>query len=220
MKILIIEDHPKIRAWIKMFLEKKLYSVWEAVHWEEWLKELENADYDAIILDVNMPIMDWREFMKHLREKNQFIPVIALTSNWMLDDKIEMFDLWADDYVTKPFELKELLVRLEAVLKRRENRQENLIELWDLKIDTSKHKVFLNDEEIELARKPYLIFEFLLLNRWYTKNKTEILEHVWWESEENLNMDSITLESHIYSLRKKLGKDVIKTIKGFGYVIE
>lgn len=220
MRVLVIEDHPKIRAWIKMFLEKNLYSVWEAVHWEEWLKELENNVYDAIILDVNMPVMDGREFMKHLRLKDQYIPVIALTSNWMLDDKIEMFDLWADDYVTKPFELKELLARLEAILKRRWQKQENIIELGNIQVDTSKHKVFVKWKEVELARKPYLILEYLLLNRWYTKNKTDILEQVWWESEENLNLDSITLESHIYSLRKKLWKNIIKTVKGFWYVIE
>lgn len=220
MKILVIEDHPKIREWIIYFLEKNFYETSWAIHWEEALKKLNQNKFDLIILDVNMPVMNWTHFIKSFRKIDNSTPIIALTSNGMLDDKIEMFELWCDDYLTKPFETKELLARIQAVLKRKWEITNQIIEIWNIKIDIQKHKIFKKEKEIEFPRKQYLIIEFLAQNIWITKNKTEILEKVWWELEENLNIDSITLEAHIYNIRKKLWKNFIKTVKWFWYVIE
>ncbi|PZM86676.1 hypothetical protein DLH72_00305 [Candidatus Gracilibacteria bacterium] len=148
------------------------------------------------------------------------IPVIALTSNSMLEDKLEIFDLGVDDYMTKPFEIDELLARLKSILKRSEKKIENLKEIGDLVINFSSKKIFFKQEEVNLTYKQYLLIEFLAKNFGYPQTKIKIMEYVWGENEENLEFNSTTLESHIYSLRKKFGKDFIKTIKGIGYIME
>lgn len=164
--------------------------------------------------------MDGREFMKKFREKNKKTPVIALTSNSMLDDKVEMFDLWVDDYLTKPFELKELELRIKVLLWSKENIIDNSLKLWDIIINYSGKKVYKKDSQIELSNKEYLIIEFLSKNKWYPKTKIQLLEHVWWEQEENLELSSTTLETHISTIRKKINSDFIKTIRWVGYIIE
>lgn len=220
MKILIIEDHPKIRENISKYLKIVWYVAETAINWFEAIEKLRYNLYDVIILDINMPIMNGREFILKLRKQGNNIPVIVLTSNSMLEDKVEMFDLWVDDYITKPFELKELELRIKSISRRKNMEVQELINIWEIEINLSKHKVFLKNEEIELSNKEYLIVEFLSINRWYPKSKVQILEHVWWEQEENLNLSSVTLEAHISVIRKKISKTFIKTIKWVGYIIE
>lgn len=220
MKILIIEDHPKIRENISKFLKISWYLPETAINWLEALEKVKYNHYDIIILDINMPIMDGREFMKNIKKMEIKVPIIALTSNSMLDDKVEMFDLGVDDYLTKPFELRELELRIKAVWKRKNMEIQELITIWNIEINLSKHKVFSKWKEVELANKEYLIIEFLSINRWFPKSKIQILEQVWWEQEENLNLSSVTLEAHISVIRKKIWKDLIKTIKWVGYIIE
>lgn len=220
MKILIVEDHPKIRENIIKFFTLKSYVAEWAFNWEEALTKLSNSSYDVIILDINLPIMNGKDFLKILREKGNGVPIIALTSNSMLEDKLELFDLWVDDYLTKPFELLELEARVNALFKRKDKLMEQKILVWDLEINFSKHKIFKWKEEINISNKEYLIIEFLVKNAWLPKNKTEILEYAWWEREDNLNFSSVTLEAHISYIRKKFWKDFIKTIKWVGYVID
>lgn len=220
MKILVIEDHPKIRENIITFLNLKWYVAEWAIHGEEWLLKIAESGYDVIILDVNLPIMNGKEFLKKIREKWSSIPVIALTSNSMLEDKLELFNLWVDDYLTKPFELLELEARLQALFKRKEKMIDDKTIIWDLEIDYIRHKILKKWEEVAVSNKEYLIIEFLTKNKWIPKNKVEIFEYVWGEREENLDMSSVTLEAHISYIRKKFGKNFIKTIKWVGYVIE
>jgi DNA-binding response OmpR family regulator len=220
MKLLIVEDHPKLRENIIKFFTMKGHLIEWAVHGEEALEKLEKASYDGIILDINLPVMDGREFLKELRKKDKNTPVIALTSNSMLSDKLQVFDLWADDYLTKPFELLELEARVNSLGRRKEKEIEEIIEIWNVKIDIMKHKVFKWTKEVEVWNKEFLIIEFLMKNKWIPKSKPEIFEFAWGEREENLNFDSITLEVHISYIRKKFWRDFIKTIKGVWYVIE
>lgn len=220
MKILIVEDNPKLRENISKFLKISGFTVDTAPNWLEALDKVVWNTYDTIVLDINMPFLNWKDFTKKLRASWKNIPIIALTSNSLLDDKLEMFDLWVDDYMTKPFELKELFVRINALVKRKWNIIEEKIIIWDFEINISKHKVYKNSKEIEFWNKEYLIIEFLAKNRWYPKNKTQLLLSVWWEAEENLELSSTTLESHISTIRKKLAKSFIKTIKWVGYIIE
>ncbi len=220
MKILVVEDHPKLRENIIKFLKISSYIAEWAFNWKEALEKISLNKYDIIILDVNMPIMSGREFIKKLREKWNNIPVIALTSNSMLDDKLDMFDLWVDDYMTKPFEFKELDARLKAILKRKDKKIEKQIKIDSILIDLNNHKIFKDNKEVEFWNKHFLIIEFLVRNRWIIKSKNSILEKVWGEAEENLNLSSTTLEAHISVIRKKLWKDFIKTIKWSGYIIQ
>jgi len=220
MKILVVEDHPRLRENIMKFLKLSWYISEWAFNWEEALEKVSLNKYDLIILDINMPILNGREFIKILRKKWDTIPVIALTSNSMIDDKLEMFEFWIDDYMTKPFELKELEARIKALLKRKEKIIEKNITIKNIKIDLNNHKIYKENKEIDFWNKHYLIIEFLAINKWVIKSKIQILEKVWWESEENLNLNSTTLEAHISVIRKKLWKDFIKTVKWSGYIIE
>lgn len=220
MKILVVEDHPKIRQNIIKYLNLKWFRAEEAIHGEDAKQKIKSNDYDLIVLDINMPLLNWKEFTKFVRDSWNNIPIIALTSNSLLDDKLEMFSLWVDDYITKPFEFEELEARIKTVLKRKDKEIKNNLKIRDIELDIDKHKVYKNWIEIILWNKEYMILEYLFLNQTYPKSKISILEHVWWEQEENLDLWSVTLEAHISFLRKKLWKDLIKTIKWVGYVIE
>lgn len=220
MKLLIVEDNTKLRKNIITFLKIQKIIVEEAFNWEEALNKVISWTYDCIILDVNMPVMNGIDFLKTFRWKWFTTPVIALTSNSELEDKEEMYNLWVDDYLTKPFELKELLMRLNALVRRWSDNATQKIIHWDYVIDTLKHKIYKWSEEVVVYNKEFLIIEYLLLNKWIPKTKTDILDRVWWEREGSLTFSSVTLEAHISWIRKKFWKEFIKTIKGVWYLIE
>lgn len=220
MKILVIEDHPKLRENIVKYFHLKGYTAEWAIHGKEWIDKAKKTQYDCIILDVNLPVLDGKDFAKLLREKGDSTPILALTSNTMLDDKLEMFSLWVDDYLTKPFELAELEARVLALSRRKTKHIEQDIVIGDVAINFSKKQVLVWEKKVELGNKEFLIVEFLAKNRWYPKSKMQIVEYVWWERESTLSFESVTLEAHISYIRKKLGHWFIKTIKGVGYVIQ
>ncbi len=220
MKILVTEDNKNLRENICFLLKKFNYLAEEASNWKEALEKISTSKYDAIVLDIDMPIMNGKQFLENIRKLWNPIPIIALTSFWMLEDKLEMFELWVDDYMTKPFEIEELVARLKAILNRKEKRIDDKIKIWNIEINYNNSKITLNWETIEFPLKQYLIIELLSKNINYPVNKTQIMEYVWWEAEERLELKSTTLESHIYTIRKKLWKDFIKTVKWIGYIIE
>lgn len=220
MKILVVEDNKNLRENICFLLKKYNFLAEESQNWIDALDKINKSKYDAIILDINMPVMNGKEFLKQIRSSWKSIPVIALTSDSMLEDKLWMFDLWVDDYMTKPFEIEELVARLKSILNRWNTKIDKTITIWNIEINYNTNKVFLDWENIDLPHKQYLIVEFLSKNKWYPINKTKIMEYVWWEAEENLEFNSTTLESHIYAIRKKLGKNFIRTVKWVWYIIE
>lgn len=220
MKVLIVEDNPNLRENIVFLLKKQNIMAEGAENGKTALEKACQYEYDVIVLDVNMPYMNGKEFLKAYRALWKSTCVIALTSNGLLEDKIEMFDLWVDDYLTKPFETQELIIRIKALVKRGEYVEDDTKEVWSVQINYSSSKIFLDGEEIYVPHKQYLIVEYLSKNLGYPKSKTQIMQYVWGEAEENLELDSTTLESHIYALRKKLWKQFIKTLKGTWYIIE
>lgn len=220
MKILIVEDNPLLRENLEFLLKKFQFVPESASNGQVAFEKLTTQKYDAMVLDVNMPILNGKELLKKLSQNNINIPTIALTSDGMLSDKIEMFELGVDDYLTKPFEVEELVMRLRSILKRWEIKIDTKKIHKDVEINFTKKKIFHCWEEILFSHKMYLIIEFLMKNISYPQNKTKIMEYVWWEQEENLEFNSTTLESHIYAIRKKLWKDFIKTVKGVWYIIE
>lgn len=220
MKILIIEDHPKIRENIKKYLSLKGFVSETASNWLEGCEKIRNSNYDLIVLDMNMPIMNWEEFMIDIKKNKINIPVIALTSNSLIEDKWKMFNLWVDDYITKPFEFEELIMRINSIMKRKDKKIEEIIQIGNITINLNKHQVTNNWEILKLSNKEYLIIEYLSKNKWYPLSKLSILEKVWWEQEENLELSSTTLEAHISTIRKKTSKEFIKTLKWTWYLIE
>jgi len=226
MKILIIEDNPNLNKNLCFLLKKHNFLAEWVFDWKQALEKINNWSFDAIVLDINMPVLNGKEFLKILREKWNNTPVIALTSDWMLSDKLEVFELGADDYMTKPFEIEELVMRIKSILKRAKKISEDKIIVWDFEINFSKSKISPHpaspkrEEFINFPHKQYLIIEYLAKNKWFPIQKIKLMEYVWWEAEENLDFNSTTLESHIYAIRKKLGKSFIKTIKWVWYIIE
>ena len=218
MKLLIIEDHPKIRANIIEYFTIAWYTIEWAIHGGEALEML-HAHYDIIIVDMNMPIMDGRTFIWELRKNKHETPVIVLTSNSLVEDKVTMFDLGADDYVVKPFEMRELEARIIALGRRRTQSIEEIIEFGEYRIDIGRKTVKRWDQQVELSHKEYGIIEYLSRNKSYPKSKMDILEAVWGMREAELAMDSVTLEAHISTIRKKLGKSIITTLKWTWYLV-
>jgi len=220
MKILIIEDHPKIRENIKKMCELEKITTDTAIHGAEWITRVKNTAYDCVILDMNMPVMNGKEFLIELRKLDKHIPVLVLTSNSMLWDKLEAFDIWADDYLTKPFESAELIARVKALTRRQRTVIIEEIRVRDVNIDLTHAKVYQRGKEVELWAKEYKIIAYLATSRWITRSKDDILQAVWGEREELLPFDSTTLEAHISMIRRKLWKDLIKTYRNVGYVME
>ncbi len=220
MRILVVDDHPKLRANVRAYAKLRGIDSDEAVTGAEALEKCRDYAYAVIVLDLNMPIMDGRTFLRKLRDSGNVTPVLALTSDSLVSDKVEVLDMGADDYLTKPFESEELIARVRTLARRSEKPIETVFSIGNVTADIEKMRVKVGGIPVELSAKEWGIFEFLAHNRAVPKNKGEILEAVWGETEESLSFDSVTLEAHVSTLRKKLGKTLIRTIRNVGYVID
>lgn len=215
MKILLVEDNKTIAKNIKKYLEIEWYEVLVAENGLYWLEVAKKNNFDIILLDLMLPWMDGIEICKQLK-KEKDVPIIMTTAKWQLDDKLEWFDVWADDYLVKPFDLEELFARIKALSKRFWNQE--LFEIWDLEIDLEAKKVLKNNEEIKLTIKEFNILEILLNNIGIAISRTAIIEELWW-GDSLFEWDG-KLDVYISNIRKKLGKDFVETVKWFGYKIE
>lgn len=220
MRVLVVDDHPKLRANVRAFLKIAGIESDEAVTGSDALSLVRAHPYSAVVLDLNMPVMDGRTFLREVRASGDNVPVLALTSDSLLADKVETLDAGADDYLTKPFEPEELVARVRAIARRREKPIGNTEAVSGYLVEFDKMKISKDGVSFDLPAKEWGVFEFLAKNRGVPKNKSEILEAVWGETEESLGFDSVTLEAHVSSLRRKLGKDIVRTIRNVGYVID
>ncbi|HKL44095.1 MAG TPA: response regulator transcription factor [Candidatus Absconditabacterales bacterium] len=215
MKILLVEDNKTIAKNIKKYLELEGYEILIAENGLYGLEVAKKNNFDLMLLDLMLPGMDGIEICKHIKkEKN--VPIIMTTAKGQLDDKLEGFDVGADDYLVKPFDLEELLARIKVLTKRFGNN--DLFEIGDLKIDLEAKKVLKNNKEIKLTIKEFNILEMLLNNIGIAISRTEIIEEIW--GGDSLFEGDGKLDVYISGIRKKLGKDLIETVKGFGYKIE
>ncbi len=218
MKLLLIEDNKTIAKNIKKYLELEWYEILVAENWLYWLQVAQKNNFDLIILDLMLPWLDGIEICKQIKKK-QNIPVIMTTAKWQLDDKLEWFDAGADDYLVKPFDLEELLVRISILIKRFwANDTNGIFEIWDIQIDIKAKKILKNNIETKITIKEFNILEMLINNRWMAVSRTEIIQEIWWW--DSLFEWDWKLDVYISGIRKKLWKSFIKTIKGFWYKIE
>lgn len=216
MRILLVEDEADLLAGLSRALREEGYAVDTAPNGEEGLYKAQNADYDAIVLDVMLPVMSGWEILRRLRESKK-TPVLMLTARDAAEDRVRGLDTGADDYVTKPFDLGELFARLRALIRRSAGRTRNVIEIGDVVIDTAARRVSLAGNSVALTAREYALVEFLALHQGETVTRSTLYEHLFDEDDNTL---SNLLDVHISNLRKKLGAGFIGTRRGHGYCIE
>lgn len=219
MKILLIEDDNIIWQNILEYLEENSFLVTWKQDWETWLNESLKNTYDIIILDVMLPKKDGFQIAKELRENWVSTPIIFLTAKEDLESKEKWFNVWGDDYLTKPFKLKELILRIRSILKRvNQNEILDKIIVWDISLDLALKEVKRWEKIINLTPKEFMILEYLMKNKEKAIPKKEILEYIWWI---NNDIWSDVIRAHMLSLRKKLNKwfktDPIKTVRWIGF---
>lgn len=221
MKILLVEDDPKISSFVKIGLESKECVVDVAFDSLIGEKLAFSRKYDVIILDVVIPGISGFELCKNIRNKSIQTPIILLTSLDSVDDKLQGFDCGADDYLIKPFSFQELFARIKALNRRnKEMIVKPVLKISGLEVDSISRKVKRDDKEINLTATEYKILELLLENKDKVFDRMLIAEKIWGFS---FNSRTNIIDVHINSLRKKIDKDfetkLIRTRKGFGYVL-
>jgi len=218
MRILIVEDEPTLRKLEKNYLEKKGFVVDEVEDGLDAISKISINSYDCVLLDLNIPEKDGIKVSKELREKGNQTPIIMVTARSQIYNKLEGFDSGADDYITKPFDMKELVARINAVIKRSSINNEEVLEIGNMVVHPEKNIVIKEENEIEISNKEMGILEYLLRNKGKIISSEELLEHVW---DSNVDMFTDTVKTHIKTLRKKIDskKKIIKTVRGKGYVI-
>jgi len=216
MRILLIEDEADLLASLARALREEGYAVDTATDGKVGLYKAESADYDAIVLDVMLPLLDGWEILQRLRQSKK-TPVLMLTARDAARDRVRGLDTGADDYLVKPFDLDELFARLRALIRRTAGQTRNIIEIGNLVMDTAARHVTLCGNPVALTAREYALVEFLALHRGETVTRSALYEHLFDEDENTL---SNLLDVHVSNLRKKLGAEFIATRRGHGYCIE
>ena len=223
-KILLVEDEPDLLQTLAFNFENEGYEVAKALDGKEAIKFLEDDDsISLVILDLMLPDMSGLDICRRIRAADNLkdILVIMVTAKGEEVDRVVGFEVGADDYVVKPYSVRELLLRVGGMLKRssKENQSndKDLVEFEDLKIDNNKHKVYLSDEKISLTSKEFKLLKHLLLKADKVQSRDNLLEKVWGY---NNDITTRTVDTHIKRLRSKIGKygDKIETIRGEGYL--
>jgi two-component system OmpR family response regulator len=216
MRTLVIEDEPDLLASLAQALREEGYAVDTAADGEEGLFKAESVDYDLIVLDVMLPLMNGWEVLTRLR-KTKKTPVLMLTARDQSRDRVKGLDTGADDYVVKPFDLPELFARLRALIRRNTHHPTNQIELGRAVLDTAARTVTQEGKPVDLTAREYALVEYLALHRGEVVTRTALYEHLFGDDDDTL---SNLLDVHVSNLRKKLGHDFISTRRGHGYCIE
>ena len=223
-KILLVEDEPDLLQTLAFNFENEGYKVAKALDGKEAIKFLEDDDsISLVILDLMLPDMSGLDICRHIRATDNLkdILVIMVTAKGEEVDRVVGFEVGADDYVVKPYSVRELLLRVGGMLKRsskeKQSNDKDLVEYEDLKIDNNKHKVYLSDEKISLTSKEFKLLKHLLLKADKVQSRDNLLEKVWGY---NNDVTTRTVDTHIKRLRSKIGKygDKIETIRGEGYL--
>jgi DNA-binding response OmpR family regulator len=220
MRVLLVEDDSRIRHFVAKGLREQSYAVDVAVTGEEALYQVAVNTYDLVVLDVLIPEPDGFAVCKELRRAGHRMPILMLTARDGVEDRIEGLDKGADDYLTKPFEFRELLARLRALLRRPVGLQPSNLSVADLVVDTAGQTVSRGGKTIAMTAKEYALVEFLARNAGRVVGRAEIAEHVW---DEEFDPFSNLIEVYVNRLRRKIdgkgAKPLLHTRRGAGYVL-
>lgn len=220
-RILIIEDNNKTADYLFTALQENFYTTDVAKNGQEGLFLSTQNNYEVIILDVMLPLVDGWSVLKKIREHNRHTLILFLTACDSVADRVKGFELGADDYLVKPFAFSELLARIRSLLRRKQPQALNVLEIADLKIDMQKHKAIRNQNHILLTAKEFMLLVLLAQRTGEVLSRTYIAEQVW---DINFDSDTKTIDVAIQRLRNKIDnnyeKKLIHTIRGVGYVLE
>lgn len=219
MKVLLIEDNIQISANIVRYLAMKDIACESSQNGKDGLYKVLSHHYDVVILDINLPEINGLEVLKKIREKWSDTQIIILTSHSTKQDIVQGLQLWADDYLTKPFDFEELLARIHSLNRRNLKNKSNILYFWKKYVlDIEKTELMNGEELIKLSPLEFNLLKYLAQNIWKTLSRQELYEKVWWEFEGDI-MFSKTVDVYIWYLRKKLDNEFIQTIKGIWYKI-
>ena len=211
--ILLVEDNQTIGQNIQKYLELEGYSVLWVQNWSYANEVVKHQDFDLVLLDLMLPGTDGLVVAKTIKRHQEQTRILMMTAKGQLEDKLEGFEVWADDYLVKPFDLEELVARIEALLRR--SVQKDVVSYGVLTLDNLQKKIFKSWEEIKLSLKEFQILELLIRNKGMALSRLDIIEEIWgWDAgfEEDGKLDV-----YLSTIRRKIWKEMIETIKGYGY---
>jgi two-component system copper resistance phosphate regulon response regulator CusR len=219
MRILLVEDEPRVAHFVAKGLREQSYAVDVATDGEDALYKLSLDEYDLVILDVMLPLRDGFQVCRELRRQGIRTPVLMLTARDAVDDRVSGLDSGADDYLSKPFEFKELLARIRALLRRAKEFRPEVLRIADLTVNTANHAVARAGQTISLTAKEYSLLEFFILREDKLVGRDEIAQHVW---DENFDPFSNVIDVYVRRLRKKIDegftRPLIHTRRREGYI--
>jgi two-component system OmpR family response regulator len=222
MKILIVEDNPELALEVKEYLSSNGYICKIAKNCEEASEEINSNDYDIMLLDLGLPDGSGFDILKVIRKTDSKVAVIIITAQGELEDRINGLQLGADDYLTKPFALTELGARLFAIIRRMHGYTVNQLDVHGFSLKLQDYKVSYNETPINLTKKEFDIFQYLVLNKNRVITRLQLTEHIWGDILE-VNSDSNFIDVHVRNLRKKLDKhspiEWFETVRNVGYRI-
>ena len=216
MRLLVVEDDLDLNRQIVTALEEAGYVVDKAHDGEEGHFLGETEPYDAVILDIGLPTMDGISVLENWRRENLKMPVLILTARDRWSDKVAGMDAGADDYVSKPFHMEEILARVRALLRRSAGHASNEIEVGNLRLDTKAARVTVDGSPIKLTSHEFRLLAYLVHHKDKVISRTELVEHLY---DQDFDRDSNTIEVFVGRLRKKIPSDLIKTVRGLGYCL-
>ena len=215
MRLLVIEDDKDLNRQIVSALEHAGYAVDHACDGEQGHYLGDTEPYDAVVLDIGLPKKDGITILEEWRAAGRITPVLILTARDRWSEKVQGFDAGADDYVAKPFHMEELLARIRALLRRATGHATNEIVCGPVRLDTKSGRVVVDGAPIKLTSYEYRLLAYLMHHGGRIVSRTEIIEHLY---DQDFDRDSNTIEVFVGRLRKKLGVDLIQTIRGLGYM--
>lgn len=214
MRILVVEDDPDLSRQLAEALKDSGYAVDVAEDGEEGHFLGDTEPYDAVVLDLGLPLIDGVSVLQKWRADGKTMPVLILTARDQWSEKVAGFDAGADDYLTKPFHTEELLARLRALVRRAAGHSTDSIEIGDLLVDNRAARVFVDGSPVKLTSHEFRLISYLAMHRGRVISRTELVEHIY---DQDFDRDSNTIEVFIGRLRRKIGTDRIETVRGLGY---
>jgi two-component system, OmpR family, response regulator len=216
MRLLIVEDDPDLNRQLVTALSDAGYVIDSASDGEEGHFLGDTEPYDAVILDLGLPVMDGVTVLEKWRRGGHKMPVLILTARDRWSDKVAGFDAGADDYVSKPFHMEEVLARVRALLRRSSGHATSELECGPLQLDTKSARVTVDGNPIKLTSLEYRLLAYLMHHQGRVVSRTELVEHLY---DQDFDRDSNTIEVFVGRLRKKLDVQFIQTIRGLGYCL-